>query len=286
MVENGKMGNPSDLAVCAIAKHENEYMAEWAAHQFAVGFDRIYLFDDNEDGYPDVRKVPGVDAFVADGRMVVLGMLPEGCWHSKDWGWKQCACYEWLYAHAAFSWIAFLDCDEFLVLKGGATLRGLLGSEWCASPQVRSIIVPWVIYDDNGLVRKDPRPVMERFTHASSWNDTTPYAIGKPIVKGGITGMKMYSPHQINDEKYKFLPDGSRVGIDDPTPKETSVAQLNHYFTKSTEEYVGKVRRGDAARGVLRDYWEYWGYCERTPEKEEFFRSLGADPFVQTKTLH
>lgn len=44
--------------------------------------------------------------------------------------------------------------------------------------------------------------------------------------------------------------------------------------------------RGDAARGVLRDYWEYWGYCERTPEKEEFFRSLGADPFVQTKTLH
>ena len=34
-------------AICAIAKHENVYINDWVNYHLNLGFDHIYIYDDN-----------------------------------------------------------------------------------------------------------------------------------------------------------------------------------------------------------------------------------------------
>ena len=144
----------SKIAVCSICKNENKYIREFVEHYKALGFDNIILFDNNDvDGerFEDV-----INDYIENGFVILenvrgkkLAMFPSYNYCIKTYGKK-------------YDWIAFFDCDEFLVLTKTQSIKEFINT---ISSDADCIQINWMEMDDNGLVKYDNRPLMERFTH-------------------------------------------------------------------------------------------------------------------------
>ena len=63
-------------------------------------------------------------------------------------------------------WISFYDFDEFLEIKGGdkqLTVQSYFSNEKFDNCDV--ILINWLVFGDNGLLKYDNRLVTERFTN-------------------------------------------------------------------------------------------------------------------------
>lgn len=219
--------------ICVIAKNEEPYIHEWIQYHLKLGFDHIYIYD-NDERYP-LKPLESM----YPGKITVI-YYPGRC--------LQLRCY------AAFSltytfqhtWAAFIDVDEFIVLKKHATIKDLL-REKCTSG---ALVLNWVLFGSNGHESYEERPVLERFTKREKGVNIHIKWIVKLIDLGN-----MINPHYGTLLHGKALdPNGVEVtealhpqGTDD-------VAAVYHYFTKSKQEFLYKCIRGRADIPELREY--------------------------------
>ena len=91
--------------ICAIAKNENSYINDWVNYHLALGFDKIYLFDNNNSETPYVG-----DFIDQKDKVEVINVRDK---HEKDF---QNKCYNDFYTSHSFDWCAFIDIDEYIVL--------------------------------------------------------------------------------------------------------------------------------------------------------------------------
>lgn len=86
------------VALCAIAKNEDNYVNHWVKHYFDRGFDSITIYDNNDER----------DLFCKDPRVHIINV------HGKT-SWQKSAYTEfWKSNEDKFDWIAFFDLDEYL----------------------------------------------------------------------------------------------------------------------------------------------------------------------------
>ena len=55
-------------AVCAIAKNENNYIKEWCDYHISLGFDKIFVFDNNDINGEKISDVISDENIVIDTR--------------------------------------------------------------------------------------------------------------------------------------------------------------------------------------------------------------------------
>ena len=107
-----------------------------------------------------------------------------------------------------------------------------------------SILLNWVMYGDNDLVRYDNRTVIERFTKpAQKWNR------GKSIVRTSIDNLIIKTCHIIGVNTSNFCnSNGNRIiplnYIDFTAPEEPEI-YIKHFYTKTAEEFCNKIKKGD-----------------------------------------
>lgn len=112
------------VAICVLGRNENSYIKEWADHHFALGIDKIYLYDHNSDTPMDTE----IPAYVKSGQVVstffkTYDFVPSA-WdnytHGKTayyisaqlWAYRDC-----LERHGSeHVWLAFIDIDEFVIM--------------------------------------------------------------------------------------------------------------------------------------------------------------------------
>ena len=99
-------------ALVAIGRRENQYAREWVGHHLALGFDHIYIYDNNHEGEEHFETV--LSDYVADGSVTVI-------WDYRDLEGVQRHAYNDAYKQLSkdYDWIAFFDFDEFLFLPDG-----------------------------------------------------------------------------------------------------------------------------------------------------------------------
>ena len=106
-----------ETAICALAKKEELYLKEWLDHHYALGFDHVYLIDNNDK--------PGLRAFLSDylERALLTIIDFQGIKPSN-----QSAAYEYCLANYVKEtrWMAFIDIDEFVMLKKDSDIRSFL----------------------------------------------------------------------------------------------------------------------------------------------------------------
>lgn len=103
------------LALCAIAKDENPFLREWIAYHHLIGFERIFIYDNESavplrDSVPDMLASGMVESFTIQGQQRQLTAYNHCL---REYG-SQCR------------WIAFFDLDEFLWLRGGLDARAFV----------------------------------------------------------------------------------------------------------------------------------------------------------------
>lgn len=221
----------------AIAKNEGPYLIEWIAYHKVVGFDRIVIYDnESDDDSPDMLQ-----ALASAGEVDYV-----------PWPWSdayqtgpQIPAYRDSLRRLSGTteWLCVLDCDEFLTLKKHRSVQDLIESY----PLVDAIAIHWRLFGSSGHQAKTPGLVMERFTRAAAKGNPSERHI-KSMAKLDLIA-DVPSPHVFR------MKDGSRYVTEDMKEAKFSslqdnpthnVVQVNHYYTKSREEWSLKRARGKA----------------------------------------
>ena len=263
-----------DVALCAIVRCENKYLREWVGHHLALGVKKIIICDNSYDG--EEQPVEVLSDFILNGQVEVLDFRNQG----GDYNVQDVA-YNYVYRRygSTFGWIGFLDIDE--MVDGCDDLPQLLNSK-----NADVVVLSWRMMTDSGLVYYEPKPVMDRFTVPAK---QPRYQDGKEFVKcfvrGGISGLTFETqPHCPTQPKGLRVVNakGEQVEQSASILPTYEVAWVNHYCTKTAEEYVEKIRRGfpngtdytEANRRKAEDY--FFALNKRTKEKEAIINQLKA----------
>lgn len=266
------------IALCCIAKSENDYLRFFVEYYKNLHFDTIFIYDNNDpDGecFEDVIGDYIKEGFVkvTDYRGVEMAQMRayQDCYdkHNKE-----------------FNWIAFFDVDEFLTFSDETQeIHSFLDQNKFLPFQV--FHVNWKIYGDNDLLDNDGRNVIERFkspvmpldfcTREFPWNNHV-----KSIVRGGLSSIIWKSPHTPTSDYYACCnSEGIPVEINSPFQSiEYRSVFLRHYRTKTIGEWVkNKMRRGFPDRSE--EEWKkilsidhFFEYNTRTEEKERYAEEL------------
>ena len=114
-----------------------------------------------------------------------------------------------------------------------------------------SILINWKYYGDNNYIFYEPKPLKTRFTKPSNIIKDKEiniyfYAAAKSIIRGGLNLTWAHFPHFLNSSSI-CSPNGSI--IKNPfSPPNFSTAFIKHYATKSTEEYLIKLFKGNVIK--------------------------------------
>ena len=271
-----KMQGIKDVAICAIGRKENRYAAEWVEHYHKIGAKKIFIYDNYQGD--EERLADVLQPYIKKGwvELIDVGNRPDMQMKSYD------HCYR-LHGYE-YAWSGFVDFYERLRTKSGEKLPKAL-AHYKDGDQ---LLVNWRIMTDNGLTFYDPRPMEERFT--------TPMPIDKPVkyarpenehvkcfIRGGLDEVKFtptHNPHCADNPKMKCInPSGQEVKQGAFAPIDHSVMWLDHYFTKTAEEWMQvKLSRGyhslekRTAEIISHQEERFFAINERTPEKEAILR--------------
>lgn len=267
------------IALCCIAKLENEYIRLFVEYYKNLHFDKIYLYDNNDLDGERFEKVIG--DYIQDGFVEKIDFRGEKVAQLRAYQ----DCYD--KHNMEYDWIAFFDIDEFLTFEDKSTdIHSFLGQKKYLPFQV--IHINWKIYGDNDLLDNDGRSVIERFenpvlpldfkTRERPWNDHV-----KSIVRGGLNRVSWNAtPHTIISHYYQCCnSEGVLVDINSPFQNiEFKSVFLRHYRTKTIGEWVkNKMGRGLPDRSEI--YWkealsidQFFEYNKRTEEKTQYAKNL------------
>lgn len=238
------------VAICAIAKMENAYIREWVEHNKKLGFDRIYLYDNNDingERFDDVIK-----EYIMSGYVKIINI--RGCVvtskESELCGQQEIAymnCYNRFGRY--HKWIAFIDIDEFVMMDDKFKNIKTFCNQRKFSKYAQ-IKLNWKCYGDNGLVYYEDIPVVERFTIPAPVDF---------IMHGGMPENRHVKCFVKTNKELTRIPvhfaifkndcdktcDALGKEIDGPSPFNSDIVHecvwINHYNTKTIEEYL--IRR-------------------------------------------
>jgi hypothetical protein len=221
------------IAICAIFKDEARYLLEWLAFHRLIGVDSFVLYDNGStDGGPDLIRRSHF------ARHVTL----------IDWpgvGMQIPAYQDFCAYHAAkFDWAAIIDLDEFIMPVGGDTIREPLTRR--AYSDYSSILLQWFVFGPSGHQRRPDGLVIESYTRRLPDSFRTNLHV-KPLVRGKAVSTAGTTPHIINVSGPTCNTRGQTVLSYAEQPIEChDVLAIHHYYTKSRDDWLAKLRRGKA----------------------------------------
>ena len=261
------------VVLCCIAKNEELYINDFVNYYLKIGFDTIYIYDNNEKDKP--LKVNNDRAKVFNSRGIKKAGFQKEIYTMFYNKYKD-----------TFDWCLFVDIDEFLI--NVPNIKVLLSLPmYKRYNQMRFI---WKLYGDDNLITRDmAKPVYKVFKKVVNsslarnlQNKGCLERQAKCIVRGHLNNVVFNSVHYASYKNgclvESCLPNGkptnSRVDIKEKF-NDVSIF-LNHYMTKSLSEFVNqKLNRNDAVfnKDITLDY--YWRINEKTKEKIEYLTSIG-----------
>ncbi len=277
---NIKYNSTGRIALCCMGKCENSYIREWVEYHINIGFDKIFIYDNND---PEGERFEDViQDYINSRKCEIVDFRGRKCCQEEAYH----DCY--VKNRDKYDWIAVFDIDEFLTLKTHRSVKAFLAD--CRYEKFQIIHLNWMCYGDNGMLDSDGRGCLERFA------EPLPYDIRrfkdfpennhiKSIVRGGL---KHIDWRYITHTPWCFYrccdATGKECDVRSPyNPYNFDVAYFRHYYTKTIGEWIKvKQARGygdmgdeDARKKLGIDV--FFMLNERTPEKEHYAESIISD---------
>lgn len=232
------------LAICAIAKDEGDYFAEWIEWHKAKGVEKFYIYD---NGSTD------------DTRLILKPYIDSGLveYISFPGHRMQLAAYDDCLARHRFDvrWLAFIDLDEFIVPIKDASIPDFL-RRFEDRPAVE---INWLIYGSGGAKKKTDEPVMQRFRHHSQYDHPLNRHVKSIIDPRRVYGMiGCHEAARINGKAADSHGDTITRNFKQRQPQQ-DIIRINHYAVRSRQEFVDKQNRGRASgtqRTVPDEYFD------------------------------
>ena len=225
---------PLRLAICTMARKENLYIKEYIDYYLKLGFDHIYIFDDNDKNSENITYIIGNSykdfVTIYDYRRII-----------RDQKVAFTLCYEM--NKYKYDWIFMNDIDEYLVIKKDSLKHYISGHNFKKCDFIK---FHWIVAKDNNLLHYDNRTLFERFK-GPYLKDTHI----KTMVRGNIDDIQFdihtpfISPHRnVSCNNRGIVYKNKEILFQDVFDINIDRAYIIHFKYKSTEEYINKYKRG------------------------------------------
>lgn len=213
------------VALCLRFRDEARYLGEWLEYHHAGGVEHFYLYNNySADGFESVIA-PWVQAGVVT--LVDWPKTPASPEAEED-------CIR--RALGRFAWVGFLDADEFVVIRDGRSIGEFLEG-FGKAPGVG---LHWRMFGSSMHRERPKEPVIVAYHQRSPKTNRHIKTFVRPWRAAQCR----------NSHSWFYYPMGAAVGEHgkplygslkmDPT---SDVAWINHYYTKSEEDYLEKAAR-------------------------------------------
>lgn len=230
------------VSIIAIFKNEAKYLKEWIEFHKLIGIEHFYLYNNNsEDNYKNVLK-----KYVEDGIVTLID------WH-KDQAQLECYNDGINRFRNESEWIAFIDIDEYIIPNSTNNIFDFL-NKFNDKP---AVVAYWKYFGACGkLDRHTDNLITEDFV--IGWNKyadigkcfyNTKYDFNFKDKKNNLfhhffwASYKGHSLPPVNVFGKICLPGFNVIPFN--VDKDNFPLQINHYFTKSYQEYIEKKSKGD-----------------------------------------
>lgn len=227
------------VAVCAIFKNEANNFKEWIEYNRIIGIEHFYLYNNNStDNYLEV-----LEPYIKEGLVTLIDWPQNG---AQALAYNHCLLN---YRHKTY-WLAYIDIDEFI-----CPIYEWSFKDWLKKHErFPGIFINWLVFGSSGKINGLPdKLVMENYTQCFPYLQNT----GKSIVNTlydwdyGIH----YMPLNLGrwgkfdfalNECGQIMMDLSNDRLDVAQP----TIQLNHYMSKSYNDFLVKMMKGNVSIDV------------------------------------
>jgi hypothetical protein len=225
------------LGVVVIIRNEAPYLTEWLAYHHALGVQHVFIYDNGSTD--ELHEV--IEPWVNHGLVTLVHWpLPGGQIDA--------------YSHAlrfygpSVAWLAFFDVDEFVV----PLLDDDIPSVLARFPEAADVRIPRVDFGFGGHRQPPDELTIAAYTEVANVFGRDP---SKPPRVKSVVQPRSISAVGIHTAT---VADDARGADGQPVPSTTvgqacwPYVQLNHYYTRSFEEFEAKRFRGSATGRIAR----------------------------------
>lgn len=212
-------------AVCAIAKDEDSGILHWVNYNFAIGFEKIYIFDNNSKN--PLKKI--LKKYIENGIVHVFEITEKES--------PQLSAYTFFLQNFAQEsrWVAFIDIDEYICPLSCNNINNFLSQY----EEYAALGIHWKIFTSNGHISRPKKSPVDAYT--TVWKEAT---LIKSIIQTRFT-KEVVSPHHFTYTPGMFCVNEHGIPILGPRSYHTSqTIQINHYYFKSQQDFENKKKRG------------------------------------------
>ena len=218
------------VAMVAITKNEGPFIAEWVAYHYLLGVEHFVIYDNGSDDVTVEVLAPFVNAGLVT--LMHWPLFPgqiDAYQHAVTTFGPRC------------DWMGFLDIDEFVSLPSGMTLPAFLAG---FPPDAEEVVLFWRMFGHSGHRARPEGLVTRNFVRC----DPDLWQIAKCFVRPErVRTMFVHHAETLDrrsvDEKGRPIP---QVWMHERGVVTGEIAVINHYFTRSYEDYAAKIARGQA----------------------------------------
>jgi hypothetical protein len=228
-------------------KNEESYIKEWLEYHKLVGVDKFIIYDNNSTDNTKNILQAYIDSGIVD---YIFYPKTQSDFENKRkkpeyWAFQAYAYNDAIKKYKNKSkWIGFIDIDEFIVPVIYNKIIDVINEiENDVSPKKKfvGLAINWVMYGFSGHKEKPKGLVIENFTkndgiHHGYKSIVNPRTVIEYQVHAALHFFKIEVVNEKGIDAYEC--DVSKSGIDK--------IRINHYYTKSYEEYSEKVIKGRA----------------------------------------
>ena len=238
-------------AICAIQKEGLEYVDEWVDYHMGIGFDTIYLYD-NSDNF-ELQGWYSERFFLQNNNKNGTERVQIIHWPGVGKAGVQLPvyshCTKEIQKHKKHSWIAFIDLDEFFVIKDTKKYPFITNVLDSIPTKAGGLAVNWQFFGFNNQTKYEAKPLTMRFTRREKVNPINAHV--KMIARSDALKDVWPTPHEARykssliRKKYTTV-DTNGETVDGPFNHKvpTDVLVLNHYGHRSVEEFRSRCARG------------------------------------------
>lgn len=240
--------------ICCIARREEMSILDWVEYHFNAGINHIHIFDNNDVGDDSLSKL--LRPYLDSGFVTVYDTY-------KGQKAKQVVCYKQFqernFNEQLADYVMYIDCDEYVAVNDKyGNISQFLEEFETKCDNIGVIYMNWKLFTANKHFFWSPKPVVERFT------ELYPKAIPcdkhiKSIVKSTCR-CYFRTPHNANPANRLFAYDtlGRKVGFSPfQDIRDDYPVYLNHYVTKSVQEYVYRKYGQGTADSIGLNYYNF-----------------------------
>lgn len=220
------------IFICSIIKDEHLFIREWVQYHFRLGIDQIVLYDNNSsrDYQEELGDLDGVQ------------ICP---WITDD-QYRQRYAYEHfqnLHNWRDEDWCFFIDADEFIHLERYANVQELVGDYF----DYAGVVLSWKCFGANGYIKRPSLSVRAAYTKPAEL--IRPNHNFKSLAR--INEISMWNDvHRFTPFNRKVVNVKKELVVGSNVPQVLAIAWIDHYITKSWEDYVARLKRGNISWGI------------------------------------